>query len=1483
MEEAVPKRGVVRRWLRWTFRLLLVLLFLTGLGAGLCLLPAVQTFLGRQLSARMAADPGITMRVDRLELRLFGPNRLHGLYVQDLHGDTLIAARELWLRGLRIHPRSRVVRVKRLELLDGRFAMDRKAGEAHSNFTQFLNKLSGTPDSNAVSGPAWSIHCGTVDIRRLHYSYQDEGVKPLPFGVDFDHVDIPEAMVLGEGLRIQGDSFRFQLADLRFRDRSGLAVQHLSGGVRIGPSGIHVRGLHLVTGTALPGRQGSDIRGDVGLNTRELADLDTFNTKVFLDAELDSSRLQAADVAFFAPELEGIDMVLALRGRVQGPIADLRGRKLQIWYREHTYFHGDVELSGLPDVSNTFILLDASEVRTVPGDLEHIPVPPFKAKGTLDLPVEVERLGRMAYAGNFTGFLHAFTTYGQAHTEAGDFNGDISYELDTVTRIFRLQGKLATPGFELGHVLGTTAVGRIAFNTQVKAQGVDIKGMSAELEGEVPLLQLEQYGITGIALNGKLEKNLFNGLLKCDDPKLKLDFNGLADLRGRWPQVDFSADVQRMDLRALGLIGGTGYSDVHLGISAKGSLAPDSLEGSIRLSEVTYCEDSVDLDLGDIALDSWHEGGRPRMRLESTLADAAVDGPFRPTEIGPAAADVFLSVFPALQHQPGKHKQGQDITFSVQIKEAQHVLDQLVPGLRVASGTRLTGHFNDRTMELGVDGTAPALGYDGFSADSLEFSLGKTMDLLAFRVVGNGETRKDSLVLSRLEFTGTAYQNEVKLNLDWAGADSVASGKVRASGLVNGPSAFELELEPSSLALGRGEWRNPYTAHFRMDSSTVQLDSLWLINGRQRIRLGGMLGKDPRFATSFAIREVQLENAAPLLGGPALHGSITGEGSVFNLLDKPYLLSYLCVDSLAVEGKEVGDLQFSAAYSQGEEAIEVNGTLHRGALEALKFSGEVAPGKPQELALRLLLDSLDLRFLDPYLPEAISGIQGLASGDIRITGKLASPEVAGTALLENAGLRINYLNTYYRFTHRVNIRPDMFALDLVKLHDDEGHQAVATGTIIHHGLKDWNYDVGLEMDGLKVLETTLNDNQLYYGTAYAKGRLGLSGYGDHIYIDVDAATGPGTDIHFPLGASRDVSGISFVHFASAGLTAAEEKTAVDLSGVQLNMNVAVTPDARFELIFDPTVGDIMRGSGTGNIAMEVTPAGDFSMKGDVEITEGDYLFTLRNLVNKRFGMEPGGRISWFGDPFDAMININAVYKLRAALYDVMPTAVRTEAYKKRVPVEVLMNLSQRLMNPDITFNVRLPSVDEGVRTQVNSALGNPDEMNKQVFSLIVLNRFLPVDPGTAGGSESGLGGATAATGTELLSNQVSNWLSSFSSKFDLGVNWRTGDALSQDEVELAVSTAVFNDRLQLSTNVGVAYGEGGTQQGANNLIGDFSAEYNLTQDGKLRLKAFSQSNDRNLNQVDQAPTTQGVGLAYREEFDTFGEFFRKIGRLFGIR
>lgn len=1435
----------------------------------LLLFPVVQTFIAQVVSQHFSERLGTTIRIERVEIRPFGDNRLHGVFVADLDGDTLLAAEELWLRTPAVSLSRERISLNKLELHAAHFHLTTPAGGTKSNLTLLLDRLG--PGDTTSSGSDWRIVCRRIEVRDLHFTYDDHNVERIPYGVDFDHVDVRHAHLTARELRVAGDSILARLDSVSLVETSGLQLERLSGDAHISPRGIIVDSLRLRTPR-------SDIQGNMALRTDSFGDLSSFSTHVQMLVDLRPSRVEFADIALFAPDLQGMELLVQASGRVRGPLYEMKGRNLDIRVGDRTYFRGNAELSGLPDFANTFMMVDVDELLADPKDLALVPVPPFTSGAHLALPAEVQRLGPVHFSGNFTGFPSSFTTYGSVRTAAGDLRTDLTYERDTVSQVIALRGRVATEGFNVAQVLGDRTLGLVACDLRLSARGRDIPTTIAELDGAIDHISLGGRSVGGIVLNGRLERNLFNGRLTCHDPNLDLDFDGLADLRGPWPKVDFRSSVRRLDLRALQLIEGSGFSDLVFDVEAVGELAPDDLQGEVHLTDVQYCQDTLDIDIGDVSLRSWSENGEGRIGLASEALELQINGTILPTRLPDAVMSVLYSVFPALREKVVYPANDQHFTFEAQVGRAQPLLDLLVPGLEVAEGTIATGEFDSRYFDLRTEVTAPRLGYAGVRGVSVSIVLDKTIDMLTFRLRGADQMIGDSLAIGDLEVTGKAYQDEVLMNATWTSPDHSTNGKLHANALVVNDHRVEIDLLPSTLFLGRGDWVSDAVSHIVIDSSTISLDTLELSNGPQHVRLGGSIGKDTTLAMAFALKDVAMENLRPLLDGPSLHGTLSGSGRVHDLYRTPYLLSQLRIDSLAIEQHPVGDLLFQAAWNEAERAINVDGSMRRGQLQALDFHGRFNPGQEQELEIGLDLDRFDLRFLDPYLPEEISDIQGRVTGRIDITGTMATPVINGSALLEEAGLRIGYLNTFYHFTHRVDILPDMFTLDNVVLLDERGNKARLIGTIIHNGLRDWNFDVSGTMDRFMVLNTRVDDNDLFYGDAYATGDISVGGYLDNLEIVLNASTGKGTDIHFPLGASRDVGGISFVRFIAPGTLNDTIAEVLDLSGIRLDLNVQVTPDAALELIFDPTVGDIMRGRGKGDLSMTVTPSGEFSMKGDVEITEGDYLFTLRNLVNKRFTVEPGGRISWFGDPFDAILNIDAIYKLRAGLYDVMPAALRTEAHKKRVPVEVIMHLSQRLMNPDIAFDVRLPSVDEATRTQVQSALTTTDDLNKQVFSLVMLNRFLP--NGTTAGSEntSGLGAGSATTGTELLSNQVSNWLSQVSNEFDLGVNWRAGDNLTQDEVELAVSTQILNDRLLLSTNVGVQYGAAGNQQ--NNLIGDFSAEYMLTQDGKVRLKAYSQSNDRNLNQVDQAPYTQGIGVGYREDFNDLSELWQKLRNIF---
>lgn len=1462
--------GIIYRWtkrvFRWAGSLVLGVLLLLAAILLLMQWPPIQNWVADRVAAFASDRLGAEVRIGHISISPLGGLVLQEVYLGDLRGDTLIAANTLSVFGVRIHPRAHVVKLSALELRGARFALATASGDIHSNLTNLLAKLASSDTSAA--GEPWSIHCGRFLIDRFHFSFNDANVPVQRFGVDFKHIDIPDAHIAGSGLSVAGDSIHAHFKALSFTERCGLRLEELSGTTTVGGRGITIHGMALRT-------TNSALRGELALRSTTFADFDDFTQKVVMRVMLDSSQLDFADVAWFAPELEGMRLPIQLSGKVRGTIAELKGRNMNIAFGERSWFKGSAELSGLPDMANTFMLLDIDEMRTNQRDLESIPVPPFTSGDRLRLPDELKKLGAIGFSGNFTGFLRAFTAYGTSTTALGDLRTDLSYERDTVTQYFTIAGRAATESFELGSLLGTSTLGAMGANIRLKASGKDLKTMKTDLEGRIPLFTVNGTRITNIEAKGRIERNLFNGELHARDDNLFLDFEGLADLRGRWPKVDFTADLQHADLNALGLTKVKGYSALSMEVKAQGRLSPDSLQGRLEVTDISYCDDVNEHDLGDVLVTSGRRNGENVLRLDATFAEAEVVGSFLPTRLPEVLANVAYSVFPSLSESVQYNHAEQRFRFSVMTRRTEELLGLFVPGLSLDSGGVFNGMVDSRVFDMGLEARLPHVHYGGFDATEVELVADKTLDVLAFSVSSAKQILKDSTWFGGTSVTGKAYQDELEIALGWDESSGGTNGNLDITGEVRGMRSVTLDLLPSHLFFGRGEWLNTRTARFTIDSSTIAVDSLVLLNEGQRIALNGTVSHDPLAQLAFDLQHVRLENLAPFLDGIKVTGALDGDGRLFDLYGAPYLLSYLCADSVAVEDHLIGDLRFAASWLEGKGAMDLNGSLTRGPIKALDFNGRLDIAGGTNLDMHMVMDHFDLTFIEPFLPEGISDIQGQLSGTLGVTGGLASPQVNGEVDLLEAGLRIDYLNTLYSFTHRVKVAPDMFALDQVNVRDEQGNTAIIGGTILHNGLTDWNYNVWGTMEHLLVMNTTEADNGLYFGTAYATGNIDVSGSAGLLEINVDATTAAGTDIKFPVGGSTEVSNISFVHFVTNDSLQEEED--VDLSGVALDMSIDVTPDARFELIFDPTVGDILSGRGTGNIEMSVSQAGEFAMRGQVNVAEGDYLFTLRNVVNKRFQIMPGGSIVWYGDPFDAQLDLQAVYKLRAPLYDIM--FEKNDAYRKRVPVEVVMHLRDKLMNPEIDFGVRLPTVDESVRTQVNSVMSTEQELNRQVFALIVLNRFVQPPAYAGTGSPSSGSNVAGTTTSELLSNQVSNWLSGLSDAFDLGVNYRAGDKITQDELELAVSTQLFNERLLLTTNVGVQYGAQ-TTTNSNTLVGDFQVEYLMTNDGKLRGKVFSVSNDRNLNRSDQAPTTQGAGIAYREEFDSAAELWQKLRNIF---
>ncbi len=617
----------------------------------------------------------------------------------------------------------------------------------------------------------------------------------------------------------------------------------------------------------------------------------------------------------------------------------------------------------------------------------------------------------------------------------------------------------------------------------------------------------------------------------------------------------------------------------------------------------------------------------------------------------------------------------------------------------------------------------------------------------------------------------------------------------------------------------------------------------------------------------------------------SMGGMLSGTAEIADFYNKRLIFSDLNIDDFMFQDQLIGQISLSNKWDYFQALINSELKIEKNERESLLASGSYNPST-HELMYNAEVNRFPLVLLETVIRNNLSGFQGEGTGKMTIHGTPGRILMNGAILGENAGLTIDYTQVKYNFTDTVFFKGDTIDFDRLRIRDERGNPAIFDGTIVHTNFHDMKYD--LSVSSLKVLafNTTAKDNQLFFGQIVANGRLDISGKGQQVTLSGSGTTLNGTNVNISLEYEGDVEQYDFIKFVSPEETDTEEyqfqtQTADDFN---LNLSIHATPEAKVQLIYNTQIGDVIKAQGEGYLVFGMDGEGNVSLSGNYIVEKGDYLFTLQNVINKRFSIEQGGTINWSGDPYDAIIDINAVYRLKASVSGLLTNAYpaayqnnqNNNSGNQRIPVECKILLSENLSNPDINFEIDFPSVDSYVTNQLQQYFNTQEEMNKQILSLLVLGKFYVPEymRGTFEAQNSGLIGTTAS---ELFSNQLSNWLSQINNNVDIGVNYRPGNQITDDEIELALSTQMFNDRVTINGNIGnnVNPYTGNNSQ----LVGDFEIDVKLIPSGKLQLKAYNRSNNNLIYET--SPYTQGVGFSFTEEYNTFGQLLKKMGSLFG--
>lgn len=1423
-------------------------------------LPPVQTYIINRIADSLEEKTGFSFDIASVDIRFPAETVFRGVSAIDQNGDTLLAGNEISLSGIHLNTNFEALDLRSLKLIEPTFKLIQLKGDSLTNLDHLLNNFA---SSESTDTSLFSLSLSAVDLRNGHFVYHDNNYEAIDTLIDFNHLDISNLYINAKHLSQSGDYMLATIDRLGFKEQTGFELSNLTGQFELRPDTMMVSGMNLKT-------PGTHLIGDLSF-IAPWSSYSEFTREVVMRHQFERSVLDFKDLWYFSTDLYGLNRKVEFEGRVRGPVANLKARDLFVKLDDNTWFKGKIDLAGLPWIDETFIDFTIDDLRANKAELDRIPLYPFDSNELLQTPENFKQLGNIGFKGKFTGFLTDFVSFGTITTAIGSVSTDI--KLQELNEVYTYSGSLRTDKFNLGKFYSAPELGSLTCSFDVKGEGLTRSDLDIEVDGIISDIAVQGYRYTDITAAGTFKKNFFNGDLAINDDNAQLWFKGLIDFSGKVPSVDFKTQITHLNFGAINLADLRGYTSLSgdFNIKGKGSNL-NNINGDIVGDGVLFCtiDREFPIEHFELHMNQTKEG--KSFILNSNVASGKLEGKFDFDGLDHSFRSILADVIPTIEKEKN-FKGKENFTIELDVHTFELVSEIFIPELYLADNSYLALQMNDETSALKGIFQSDRVTYLDFAMDTMIVDVTRPdkelyLSVLADRV-SYGSTALESFSLD------VRNESEVLFaNLGWGDPTDLIQGEIIAQTTILSNTEINTKLTQATLIFDDAPWQLADTAIINVANKGVHIEDFFLSHKTESILIFGDISTDPSLPLSAELKNVDLKGLDPILesSGIKMGGLVTGNLTAKDLYNKTTVTCDITAIKYTLNDYLIGDICTESSWDNKERRLIIGGEIDRINEKTLVFGGYYNPEDTESpIDLHCELEHLPLEFINGFIEEGISDISGNISGRVNITGTIDSPQLKGKADFEDASLHVDYLNTTYHLKQSCGIYPDMFTIDRVRTEDEEGNIAYLIGTIQHDNFGDWNFDVYLDMEDqpFLVMNTTEDDNSMYFGKAYATGYVSVFGTEYDLGIDVNVKTEKGTVISLPLGGSEEVYFADFISFVDHNAPEDEEEP-LDLSGINMNLELDITPDAQFKIVFDEAVGDEMRGRGKGHLNMVISNLSTFNMFGDIEVLQGRYLFTLKNLINKEFDLEPGGRISWYGDPFDADINLRTAYRLNTSVYELMPEG-SGDQYKQRIPVNLFMDLSGKLFNPNIGFNINLPSADELTKARVASAINTEQEMNRQAFALLVLRRFLT--PPDIARTTSSLG--LAENPTELLSSQISNWLSQISEDFDIGVNYAPGDEISNDELAVALSTQLFNERLLLSGNFGVAHARSAASgEDPNSLIGDIKMELKISEDGRLRVIVYNQSNQYDLLNTQQSPYTQGLSIVYQEEFDNLYELFK---------
>ena len=1462
-------------------------------------IPAVQNYAVHRAARFVSRKLETTVSIDRVDIGIFSKVRVKGFYVEDYQRDTLLYVGKLdaFITSFGIFGGG--LELSRGEIADARLYLRQTPG-GEMNIKQIVDRIS-DPDKPKKGNFRLSLKKASIENMDLCLERLDH--RDPEHGIDFSHMHLYGITARVDDFTIDGQAIYTSIAAFSARERSGFVLNHLAGRFYMTQGCLGFENASIITPRSNVNFPFVSLAGDSWAQYKD------FIGEVRIDASMRNTTVSTDDIAFFAPKLRDWHVDFTdVNVEVAGVVSDFTGRIRSMQIGEGTTLVADASVKGLPDIRKTRFDLSVPRLRSTARAVDELALGIAGRKLSDKLVGVLGNSGQIDLNARFRGLLSSFDMQLGAATGVGNVSCNLKMA-PVKGGLSSVRGDVETRNLRLGELLDRRdLLGNATLTAYV--DGVIGRGVAdANVVGNVTQLGFNGYVYDSLRLDGRLRNREFDGRITARDPNLDFDFFGTVDLNDSVPRYDFTMDLRHADLARLHVNRRDSVSQLSGRIvAAAGGRSLDDLNGRIQVTDARYRYNDKEIAAASMTVTGENSERSKFVELRSDFADVTFRSKTSYRTVFEYLRRSAWKYLPMLggekwEETPSERKAAVANDFSllsVNIRNFNPVADAVSTGLQIADGSSLQLLFNPASDQLSLKAASEYIERRRMLATRLSVNASNRGDSLA--VYASAEDLYAGVLhLPRLSLTGGARQNRVQLS---AGFDDTLR---RVSGLVgfraavadeHGPNGrvVDLRILPSHITRGDKTWQI-FARKILLDTAQVVIDKFYVMNREQELLLDGVASRSREDSVTLSLHNFDLAPFAQVAErmGYYIEGRTNGSAAMKSVLRGGEITADILLDSVEVNDIPAPPMRLASRwdFARSRAGVTVSDRIRRDTL----IRGFYAPDRNRYFA-RLDVDSLDMALLDPILAGVVSSTEGMASAGLTLQGQGRKADLEGEIRVAGLKTTVDFTQVTYSMPEAVlNVKNNRFRASNVPIFDPRGNRGRFDFDMNLQHLSNISYDVRVAPRQMLVLDTDSDDNDMFYGRVFATGRATVAGDKGSVRMDIVATTDDDSAFFLPLSSKSNVARADFITFETPQqkadtLNILERKKlmferkhkpkAIEGNSMDIDMTLNVRPNADFQLVIDPTVGDIIKGRGEGTLNLHINPRSNvFEMYGDYTITEGSYLFTLQNIINKRFIIENGSTIQWTGEPLDARLNINAVYKLKTSLQPLIGTSVSSGGgdmnLNRAVPVECIINLSDRLTHPTVTFDVKVPTADAEYQTIIANTLNTQSAIAEQFMFLLVTNSF---HSDTSGGGNNLGAAASAATGFELLSNQLSNWLST--DDYNIVFRYRPKSELSGDEVDFGFSKSLINNRLfvEVEGNYMLDNSQAVNKQ-MSNFMGEAYVTWLIDRAGTLKLKGFTQTIDR--FDENQGLQETGIGIYYKEDFNNLKDLKERLKNKFRSR